>query len=358
VAVPKTVVWERDPHTKAKHNILRFYLDAYFPILASSTWSSAGLSFVDAFAGPGEYKDGSLGSPIIAVTSASRVVAEHATDIRVVLVEKEADRFEHLHSMVEEMAIPDRVSVTMTQGACEQVLVTELDRLGLWNAPMFVNFDGWGVDTPFELIRRVGSGRRPEVLVTFGSQWFTRFAGQEEVGAGDRVFGDQGWRAVANLATPSEKKRFLVDEYRRRLTQAGFEYHLTFELVDEGGNPLFLVFGTGSDRGVEKMKDAMWRVDSASGSKFRDPRDRNQMAFELSDNDPDLTLLRQQILEQLDSGPKTLAELQRFALLETVFKKGHARTAVDELETARRVVCQHRQAYDRFVVTKAPDSLF
>lgn len=358
MAVPKTVVWEREPHTEAKHNILRFYLDAYFPIIAASKWASAGVSFIDAFAGPGEYTDGSVGSPIIAITCANRVVARHPTDIRVVLVEKETDRFEHLQTMIEEMEIASRVSVARKQGACEDVLVPELDRLGLWNAPMFVNFDGWGVDTPFDLIRRVGVGKRPEVLVTFGSQWFTRFAGQDEVGAGDRVFGDQEWRAVANLATPSEKRRFLVDEYRRRLSHAGFEYHLAFELVDEGGHPLFLVFGTGSELGVEKMKDAMWRVDSASGSRFRDPRDPNQMAFDLSESNPDLTLLRQQILEQLESGRKTLAQLQQFVLLETVFKKAHARTAVDDLEAADKVVCQHRQSYEKFVVTRAPDSLF
>lgn len=56
---------------------------------------------------------------------------------------------------------------------------------------------------------------------------------------------------------------------------------------------------------MKKMKDAMWRVDSVSGSKFRDPRDPNQLAFDLSDGDPNLTLLLQQIRELLDESPKT-----------------------------------------------------
>lgn len=358
MAVPKEVVWDRDPHTEAKHDLLKVYLDAWFPIMASR-WSSTGICYVDAFAGPGEYRDGSVGSPIIALDAACRSeVSQYPTEVRLVFVEKEPDRFEHLESMVAGRTLARRCHVTMKLGACEEVLLPELDKSKASSGPVFANFDGWGVDTPFELIQRVGQGKRPEVLVTFHSQWFTRFAGQEEVGAGDRVFGDREWRAVADLASPIEKRRYLVDEYRRRLTGAGFPYHLTFELLDEGGHPLFLVFGTTQEIGVEKMKDAMWRVDSVSGSKFRDPRDPNQLAFDLSDGDPNLTLLLQQIRELLDQGPKTLVELQQFALLETVFKKVHAKTAVDRLEADGKVTCRRARAYEQFIVERAADSLF
>ena len=71
MAVPKEVVWDRDPHTEAKHDLLKVYLDAWFPIMASR-WSSTGICYVDAFAGPGEYRDGSVGSPIIALDAACR----------------------------------------------------------------------------------------------------------------------------------------------------------------------------------------------------------------------------------------------------------------------------------------------
>jgi three-Cys-motif partner protein len=358
VAVPKGVVWDRDPHTEAKHKLLRLYLDAYFPIMASK-WTSTGITFVDAFAGPGEYRDGSSGSPIIALAAARRLdVYKHPTDINFVFVEKDKPRFDHLESMLRDEERPPRVFITAVQGACESVLLPELDRLNLWDGPMFVNFDGWGVDTPHELIQRVGRGKAPEVLVTFHSQWLTRFAEKENVAAGDRVFGDQEWRTVSDLPTPSEKKRFLVDEYRGHLTEWSFPYHLTFELVDDGGHSLLLVFGTSNERGVEKMKDAMWRVDNITGSRFRDPRDPNQLAFDLQNNSPNLHLLRQQIMEQLDSGPRTLADLQRFTLLETVFKKAHARKAVDDLESQRKVLCQHARAHEKFTVQRAPDSLF
>jgi three-Cys-motif partner protein len=53
--------WPRWPHTKAKHDLLVRYLQAWFPILGRT----AGRAIVlDAFAGPGRYDHGVDGSPV------------------------------------------------------------------------------------------------------------------------------------------------------------------------------------------------------------------------------------------------------------------------------------------------------
>lgn len=61
---PKDAIWRVDPHTLAKHEILRRYLDAWFPIM--SKWNRR-LIFFDGFAGPGIYQNGEPGSPLIAL---------------------------------------------------------------------------------------------------------------------------------------------------------------------------------------------------------------------------------------------------------------------------------------------------
>lgn len=358
MAVPKEVMWDKDPHTDAKHRILKGYLDAYFPIVVAG-WPSTGVAYIDAFAGPGEYKDGSKGSPIIALNSANRTdVLNRSTQISFVFIEDDADRFDHLSSMIESRPFPPEFSITSLRGKCEDVLLHELLRLRLFNGPMFVNFDGWGVDTPARLVRRVGSGRSPEVMITFQAQWFTRFAGLADQEAGDRVFGDRLWRAVVDLSSPAEKKRFLVEGYCNRLKEWGFPYHLLFELVDEGGHELLLVFGTANDLGIKKMKDAMWRVDPTSGSRFRDPRDPSQLSFELVESDPDLALLKRQILGKLEDGGQTLTALCQFVLLETIYKETQTRRAVDQLEAEHKVLCQHARSYSDFIVELAPPTLF
>jgi len=172
------------------------------------------------------------------------------------------------------------------------------------------------------------------------------------------VYGETGWREVANESNPAAKKRFLVERYRTRLRDAGFPFALTFEMVDEGGHALFLVFGTGNRLGVEKMKDAMWRVDKVGGQRFRDPRDVNQLTFELLDSDPDLTLLKAQLLDQLDSGPRTLAALKEFALIETIFKATHVDPAVRNLERRHKVERGSGRSHEDVSVRLAPPSLF
>jgi hypothetical protein len=47
-----------------------------------------------------------------------------------------------------------------------------------------------------------------------------------------------------------------------------------FQVVPGTGQPLYLVYGTGHEKGVEGMKEAMWDVDGSDGMSFRDPRTR------------------------------------------------------------------------------------
>ena len=70
MATPRTLLWPLEPHSKAKHLVLRNYLDAWLPILGSR---SGRILFVDGFAGPGQYESGEEGSPVVAL----RAFAEH-----------------------------------------------------------------------------------------------------------------------------------------------------------------------------------------------------------------------------------------------------------------------------------------
>src|SRR5215475_1669133 len=67
VAVPKDTIWPIEPHTSAKHQILRNYLDAWLPILGKY---NRRIVYIDGFSGPGEYAGGEPGSPIIALEAA------------------------------------------------------------------------------------------------------------------------------------------------------------------------------------------------------------------------------------------------------------------------------------------------
>ena len=99
-------------------------------------------------------------------------------------------------------------------------------------------------------------------------------------------------------------------------------------MIDEGGHSLHQFFGTNSDVAVRKFKDGLWVVDGISGQRFRDPRDPNQLAFDILE--PDFKPLERSIL-LLEERERSLADLRRHALLETIYKETHVKPSVDAL---------------------------
>ena len=92
------VLWELKRHTGAKHQILRAYLAAWFPILGSA---HGRVIFVDGFAGPGEYMGGEPGSPLVALEAAS-VHRDRLSrrELMFLFIEEDAERHEHLEGVI------------------------------------------------------------------------------------------------------------------------------------------------------------------------------------------------------------------------------------------------------------------
>ncbi len=65
--VHQDVPWTIVEHTSAKHDIYRRYLGRWFPILLGGQNAYPSGTYAEGFAGPGVYRDGEPGSPIIAL---------------------------------------------------------------------------------------------------------------------------------------------------------------------------------------------------------------------------------------------------------------------------------------------------
>ena len=359
MAVPTDVLWERDPHTAAKHTLLRRYLSAWFPIMAKQ-FRDDGITFLDGFAGPGEYTNSTESSPVIAMTQAVRnEVVSSGTRTRLVFIEDDRRRVEHLESLLDRRfprsSRPAGLVSRVHHGKCGDLYEQAIAEVGGWAGPVFANLDGWGVDTNYEIVQRIAQQQSSEVLVTFKDQFFIRFADGEHE-AGERVFGHSDWRSVDQLSTP-DKKPFLLSLYRQCLHDAGFPHVLTFEMIDEGGHSLYLFFGTTNEVAVQKFKDGLWEVDGVAGQRFRDPRDPNQMSFDILQ--PDYTPLARSVIELLETREHNMAELCRYALLETIYKDTHVKPVVDSLIDERKVeLARTGRSYEDRVLRLAPSSLF
>ena len=107
------VTWQIEPHTEAKHDILRYYLGAWFPILATT---QRRLIYVDGFAGPGEYQGGEDGSPIIALKVASDHVLKDkiqraGRQLVFFFIEKDEARFQNLQWRLAGLQLPNNFKI-------------------------------------------------------------------------------------------------------------------------------------------------------------------------------------------------------------------------------------------------------
>lgn len=339
---PKDTLWDCDPHTVAKHRILRHYLEAWFPILMQAGRSP--ITYVEAFAGPGIYKKGEPGSPVIAteVFLRQRRLFTPGRRVNLILIEERSDRINRLRQELDATLAryggpPDGLRIEYHDKSYETTLFPTLSRLDARRGPIFAFLDSWGgPDIPLDVARQIAAVPSSEVLVTFGTRFLIQFgkaATHQE--SGDRAFGGQHWRAV-HEQPPNGKKAFLVSAYRQSLKQAGFPFVISFEMLDEQGHDLHLVFGTTSRKGLEKMKEAMWRIDAVHGVRYRDPRDPDQLAIDFDEN-ANLGPLRRALTAQLQSGPCTLGQLRNYTLLETVYRPPHATQVIRGLLSQRQV---------------------
>jgi hypothetical protein len=216
-----------------------------------------------------------------------------------------------------------------------------LDDVQAWGHPVLAVFDSWGnVNVPLDVVERIAQNRSSEVITTFGPNWFSR-RDQLDAEAFDAVFGGREyWQAADRESRSDERWRAWLSTYRDALGRAGFRHRLQFQVVPRTGLPLYLVFGTGHEKGVEVMKDAMWDVDGNDGMSFLDPRTRGaqpegQMHLWADGAQPELLEL---VDQRLQRGDVSLDELGRWLLLETArWRKKDARTAVLEMAGDGRI---------------------
>ena len=307
------------------------------------------VTYLDAFAGPGRYLGGEEGSPVFALR---RLLCHDAAErmhlsrdrVRMLFMENRHDRYQYLQSELGRcFGALDELPVWPEAFHAEAGVAAEglLEQTGAWGNPVLAVFDSWGnVNVPLRFIRRLARNPASEVIVTFGPNWFSRRE-KLEPDRLDIVFGGrQYWEPADREQRTDERWRVWLATYRDALRRAGFRFQLHFRIVPRTGQPLYLVYGTGHQKGVEVMKDAMWDVDGNDGMGFADPRTRGapppgQLMFFAGTGNPELLEL---VRQRLEAGPVTLADLGQWLLVETArWRAKDARPAARDLQDAGEV---------------------
>lgn len=275
MAIPTETLWPLEPHTLGKHLVLKSYLDAWLPIMGK--WNGR-ILFIDGFAGPGKYKGGEDGSPLIALKALENHAAKSSINAEVVFffVEKNPERAAYLKELIrtESWTLPSKCRIRVETSAFDNALsqlLTMLDEQKRRLAPSFVMIDPFGVSgTPMEVIARILQNRKCEVYVSFMYEAINRFMGSNEFeGHLDGLFGTKDWRGGIGIRDPHARKDFFYGLYKQQLRSAGAKNVVHLELY-EGNRLIYAIFfGTQHWKGADAMKQAIWKVAPFGDFRFR-----------------------------------------------------------------------------------------
>ena len=263
-------LWNIEPHTVGKHELLRGYLPAWLNILGS--WHGD-LVLFDGFAGPGKYVGGEEGSPLIMLREAENYASKKpGTSVNCVFVENDPDRFEHLRKLVDGSDLPDRVKRQVLLGDFADRVAGTLHSIAQHQSdvrpvPSFFMIDPFGIKgVPFNVFRGLLGLDKSECLFTFMWEAIQRFSQLPEFEQHMlELFGNYGWRGLES----DELKEYVYSRFEQRLRDAGAKYVLVFDLWEEGRHVYSLFFATKGIKGCDVMKQVIWKLDPTGSYSFR-----------------------------------------------------------------------------------------
>ncbi|MGE3956437.1 MAG: three-Cys-motif partner protein TcmP [Vicinamibacterales bacterium] len=273
-------VWEAEPHTLAKHGILKSYLDAWAAILSNQPYG-AELLFVDGFAGPGEYVKGEPGSPLVALNS----ILDHSRTlpkkIRFKFIELDQKRHAHLVARLAQdngrIASNERVVVDPPiRGDCEVEigrLIAERKQRRQTLGPALFFLDQFGYSqVPMSLVCAIMAEQQCEIFSYLNCQRMNTYLGDQTKWVGiTQAYGDESWKPAINM-TGDARQEFLISTYMSAIRKYAKTNNVwSFAMFDSGGHLIhWLVFATNHWKGLYEMKKAMWSADKKGEYRYSD----------------------------------------------------------------------------------------
>lgn len=349
--------WVYHTQTEKKHHILKAYLQAWYPILASS---QDRLLVVDGFAGRGRYTpiDGITaigdaeveGSPLIMLKS----LIEHThfgdkkydlakvKEVVFLFVEADPENHKLLSDALEnyKTTLPEwpknvktrvshcRFENTAENGIDEYILERSEDDTLRQATFLFIDPFGF-TGIPMKLVSRLCQYRprhNVELLFNFMSDYIIRAAGETSQESNmTKLFGVNSteWRSFRNGKFAEDSTvQVLVDYFVSQLKErAAFKYIKPIEMKRQDGTHIYnLLHASQHFKGVTTMKDVMWRVDEAAAKDL------------CSRSKPIEVLLQEYLKDKPPNAEVEVEDIGDFVVAETPFRRSDGTRALKEFE--------------------------
>ncbi len=350
MSVPKSTIWQIEPHTQAKHRILEFYLQAWFPILGKY---NSRINYIDGFAGPGKHSGGEEGSPLVAL----RVAKEHSfpltCKLNFMFIEEDKDRASNLELEIGKNTYPKNFNINVINAQFHNVIDGLLNKLELNKsilAPTFAFIDPFGFSgIPFSIVERLLKIPSVEVFITFMKDSINRFITDPQNNS--HIIELFGSPQVVNVIDKSKNRINDLRKFYQEQLKRVAKFVRYFEMRDSKDRPIYeLFFATNHRLGHIKMKDAMWRFDDQGYFSFSDATNPNQVVLFKREIDKELFSFIDSIRSKNTVGVEILEEYieDKTAYLSKYLKRSLLYAEKNKLITVNALKKRWKQEKIRF----------
>ena len=323
---------------KTKHQLLRRYLDGWFPILTSV---HGRVIYVDCHAGRGIHETGQQGSPILALQRLCnhqlRAQILRSTEVQFIFFENNLINVEHLCAEIKSLGeLPNNIEVDVFPEDYEKPLRELVDNMNRHNqplAPSFAFLDPFGFTLSMELLNDLLAFPSCELLINFMYRYVDMAIHHPAQASNmDSLFGCQDWRELASIENPRERERETIAFFSHQL-KAEFVTHINM-IGDNSVLKYVLLHASNHPKGRELMKESMWAV-VPDGSFTAFERD-NPDQLVLIEPDPNLEPLKDRLWTNFAGQQVRMKKIYDWLLSELYLKK-HVHQVLREYRKQRFV---------------------
>lgn len=350
--------------TDMKHRILSLYLN---PWIKKISTVDSNLLYVDGFAGPGIYPNGTTGSPLIAMDMADKMlsksdrISNRIESFQCIFIEDDDENYKKLESAVEEKKkqVDNRIKVTCIPGKFENWAEKFIEE-HKYGTPLpsliFIDPFGYG-NIPFNLISDLYQLRRQsiELLITFMAgkmaQWMADQGHQKAIST---TIGTERWKekVTDDLGKDERAKRFSSIYQQQLKNEANAKFTMPFEMVEESKRQTcyYLIHVTNHWEGLKVMKETMFNAGADDKFAYLGPDhtgyEDTQLSFSEFSETNDFDERIQSFAEDLHTRYKgeeiVFQQILEETLDQNVFKVGHYRDAFKKLKKRGDLEVEHR----------------
>jgi three-Cys-motif partner protein len=338
------------PHSQAKLDLYRNYLEHYLRILSLAPFCSR-INLYDIFCGVGLYDDGNLGSPLIAkecikdVHSLLDTLKRPIKPIVLSVNDKEPEKIENVRLLLERESLRNCSYRFFNEEADSMLdkVAKEVNSLSTSERNLiFIDPYGYSqIDK--EKIHTILKNECSEVILFLPVMQMYRFTGTALTYT-ERTCYENLRKFIFSFFHPEHKIHTdgiqdifeYIQEIKAALSFDGKFYTSSHYIEREKGNYYALFFISSNIYGLEKMLEAKWKMDPVKGKGFDQKNTKSQTSmfqneFEEHDKRKELDYLANIIRKEIKlKGSLNNNDIYRLSVLNE-FRPTHANTVMKQL---------------------------